>query len=101
MYHYVRELQHTRYPRIKALLKSEFTKQLTYLEEHYQFVTVNDCIDAIYSNVELPSNAILLTFDDAYIDHYNTVFPILEEKGIQGCFFSTAKSNALTRKGVN
>jgi len=92
MYHYVRELQYTRYPKIKALLISEFKEQLTYLEKFYQFVTVNDCIDAIYSNVELPSNAILLTFDDAYIDHYNTVFPILEEKGIQGCFFPPAKS---------
>jgi len=92
MYHYVRELQHTGYPKIKALLKSEFAKQLAYLEKYYQFVTVNDCIDAIYFNGELPSNAILLTFDDGYIDHFNTVFPILQERGIQGCFFPPAKA---------
>ena len=69
MYHFVRELKYTRYPQIKGLLTSQFREQLAYMEKYYQFVTVNDCIDAIYSNGELPSNAILLTFDDAYIDH--------------------------------
>jgi len=91
MYHYVRELKYTRYPQIKGLLTSQFREQLNYMEKYYQFVTVNDCIDAIYSNGELPSNAILLTFDDGYIDHFNTVFPILHERGIQGCFFPPAK----------
>ena len=61
MYHYVRELKHTRYPKIKALLRSEFEYQLAYLEKHYEFVSVEDCINAIYSNGELPSNSILLT----------------------------------------
>ena len=91
MYHFVWELKYTRYPQIKGLLTSQFREQLAYMEKYYQFVTVNDCIDAIYSNGELPSNAILLTFDDGYIDHFNTVFPILHERGIQGCFFPPAK----------
>lgn len=94
MYHFVRELQYTRYPKIKGLLTSQFKEQLTYIEKHYQFVTIEDCINAIYSeNFEsFPSNAILLTFDDAYIDHFTTVFPLLEEKSIQGCFFPPAKA---------
>ena len=33
MYHYVRELNQTKYPRIKALLKSEFENQLRYFEK--------------------------------------------------------------------
>ncbi|MEA3457984.1 MAG: polysaccharide deacetylase family protein [Candidatus Thermoplasmatota archaeon] len=94
MYHFVRELQYTRYPKIKGLLTSQFKEQLTYIEKHYQFVTIEDCINAIYlENFEnFPSNAILLTFDDAYIDQFITVFPLLEEKGIQGCFFPPAKA---------
>ena len=91
-YHYVRELPYTRYPQIKGLLASQFKEQLTYIERYYHFITVEDCINAIYFDVDLPSNAILLTFDDGLIDHYNTVFPILESKGIQGCFFPSAKS---------
>ena len=90
-YHYVRELPYTRYPQIKGLLTSQFKEQLVYLERYYQFVTVDDCINAIYFDGDLPSNSILLTFDDGYIDHFKTVFPILESKGIQGCFFPPAK----------
>ena len=92
MYHYVRELPYTRYPKIKALLTSEFKEQLTYLKKHYTFVTIADCINALHNNYDLPSDACLLTFDDAYIDHFTTVFPILEENRIQGCFFPPAKA---------
>ena len=91
MYHYVRELPYSRYPQIKGLLTSQFKEQLAYIEKNYQFVTVDDCINAIYFDGDFPLNAILLTFDDAYIDHFMTVFPILESKGIQGCFFPPAK----------
>lgn len=94
MYHYVRELSYTRYPKIKGLLASEFKNQLAHLEKHYHFITIEECIQAVYSGEAkiLPRNSILLTFDDAYIDHYLTVFPILEEKKIQGCFFPPAKA---------
>ncbi|WP_344572699.1 polysaccharide deacetylase family protein, partial [Winogradskya humida] len=34
-----------------------------------------------------PKNAALLTFDDGFADHYETVYPILKQRGIQGCFF--------------
>jgi peptidoglycan/xylan/chitin deacetylase (PgdA/CDA1 family) len=92
MYHFVRDLQHSRYPKIKGITIKEFKEQLSYIENHYHFVTIKDCIDAIYFNKDIPNNAVLLTFDDAYIDHYLTVFPLLNEKKIQGCFFPSAKS---------
>lgn len=94
MYHFVRELPYTRYPKIKGLLTSEFKNQLAYIEKHYHFVTIAECIQAIASDhvKHLPNNSVLLTFDDAYIDHFSTVFPILEAKKIQGCFFPPAKA---------
>jgi len=92
MYHYVRELPYTRYPEIKALLTSEFKEQLAYLKKYYTFVTVTDCLNALQNEYDLPTDACLLTFDDGYIDHFATVFPILEENGIQGCFFPPAKA---------
>ncbi|WP_211231459.1 polysaccharide deacetylase family protein [Paenibacillus harenae] len=90
MYHYVRELPYTRFPRIKGLLTSEFKSQLDYMAKHYKFVTMQQCLDAVYHGAELPNNAALLTFDDAYIDHFTNVFPILNDRGIQGCFFPPA-----------
>ena len=91
-YHYVRELAYTRYPEIKGLLTSQFKEQLLYLEKYYSFVTVDDCLNSLNNGIPLPSNSCLLTFDDGFIDHFLTVFPILEEKGIQGCFFPPAKA---------
>ena len=91
-YHYIRELPYTRYPKIKGLLVSQFKEQLAYMEKYYQFISIEDCINSIYFDGKLPSNAILLTFDDAYIEHYMSVFPILEERGIQGCFFPPGKA---------
>ncbi|MGM0405323.1 MAG: polysaccharide deacetylase family protein [Thermoplasmatota archaeon] len=92
MYHFVRELDHTRYPCIKARKLSEFRSQLKYLDKNFEFVTVEDCIESIYEDTVLPDNAALLTFDDGYIDHYENVFPILEKNDIQGCFFPPAKA---------
>ena len=92
MYHYVRELASTRYPEIKGLLITQFKEQLCYLEKYYQFVTIDDCLDCLINKIPLPSNACLLTFDDAFIDHFITVFPLLEEKRIQGCFFPPARA---------
>jgi peptidoglycan/xylan/chitin deacetylase (PgdA/CDA1 family) len=40
----------------------------------------------------LPPNPILLTFDDGYVDHFTNVFPLLEARGIQGCFFPPAQA---------
>ena len=68
MYHYVRELPFTRYPKINGLLTSQFKEQLAYIEKYYRFVTVEDCIDAIYYGTNLPKNAVLLTFYDGNID---------------------------------
>ncbi len=91
-YHYVRELPYTRYPQIKGLLVSDFAAQLAYFEKYYHFVTIAECLAALTSpDADFPDRAILLTFDDGYIDHFTTVFPLLEERRIQGCFFPSAQ----------
>mgnify|MGYP001585982549 CR=1 FL=1 len=91
-YHFIHDAEYTKWPEIKALAISNFTKQLDFFGKHYVFVTMQDCISAIYHNTELPENALLLIFDDGYIDHFISVFPILKERRIQGCFFPSAKA---------
>jgi len=46
----------------------------------------------INNKKELNDNSLLLTFDDGYKDHFEYVFPILDELGIQGSFFPPAKA---------
>ena len=92
MYHYVRELPYTRYPEIKGLKTSLFKEQLAYMQKYYTFVRAKDLIAAVYEGKELPDRAAWLTFDDAYSDHYENVFPILDELGIEGAFFAPVKA---------
>lgn len=87
MYHYVRDLTKTQFPRICGLDVAHFREQIAYMRRFYEFVSVNDCLEAIYGGRALPGNAALLTFDDGYSDHYLNVFPILDALKIQGCFF--------------
>ena len=92
MYHYVRDLQNTRFPAIKGLDVRLFREQLAYFKKHYNFITTAQLIDAFENGTELPSKSLLLTFDDAYIDHYTYAFPLLDEYRIQGVFFAPVKA---------
>lgn len=99
MYHYVRDLKHSRYPAIRGLDRTLFIGQVEYLRRHYAPVTMEQVIAAGRSGGEpLPEKAVLLTFDDGYADHFTTVFPILKNRGIQGSFFAPIK--ALTENTV-
>lgn len=49
-------------------------------------------INSFYEDEELPKNSILMTFDDAYSDHFKYVYPELKKNGIQGCFYAPAKT---------
>lgn len=87
MYHYVRELPMTRYPKIKGLLTSQFRTQLDFLIENgFHFVSCEQITEAWEGGKELPENSVLLTFDDGYADHYTNVFPILKMHGIPAFF---------------
>jgi len=93
MYHYVRDMTNSRYPQIKGLDIRAFKKQLDYLDQNYTFVRMEDCIEAVYRNgAGFPGNAVLLTFDDGYLEHYTEVFPMLDDRGIQGSFFPPVQS---------
>jgi peptidoglycan/xylan/chitin deacetylase (PgdA/CDA1 family) len=91
-YHYVRNLKHSRYPEIKGLDIVHFTEQIAYLNKHYHFITMEMLIDSIDNNSPLPPKSVLLTFDDAYSDHFTYVFPLLNKYKIQGSFFPPVKA---------
>lgn len=91
MYHYVRDLKNSRYPKINGLEYKNFKKQLDFFMSKYVIIKMEDLIDAIYDDKILPKNAVLLTFDDGYIDHFKCVYPLLKKKGLQGSFFVPGK----------
>jgi len=92
MYHYVRDLPNTPWPRIKGLLTSAFAGQLDYLQRHYEVVDIQYVIDAARSGASLPSNAALLTFDDGFAEHADIVTPMLVERGLTASFYAPVVS---------
>lgn len=91
-YHYVRPLKNSPYPEIKGLELDLFKEQLAYIEKYYVVVRMEEVFAAVQGRTILPRNALLLTFDDGYRDHYEHVFPLLLERGWQGSFFPVLKA---------
>ena len=93
MYHYVRDLGRSRFPAIKGLSLEGFSRQLDHIRAHYTPITAEELLSASQSPEQsLPPNALLLTFDDGYSEHFTNVFPILDARGMQGCFFPPAQA---------
>jgi len=93
MYHYVRDVHKTPYPGIKALGIKEFTGQLEYIRRHYHVIDPLDLVAcADDPDAFLPSNSLLLSFDDGYIDHFETVLPRLKKFGFKAVFSPVPRS---------
>lgn len=89
MYHYVRDPASTPFPQIRALPPALFEQQLDWLQSEYTVVGLSDFEAARAGHRALPDNPAILTFDDGFIDHYETAFPILRRRGLTGTFFLT------------
>jgi peptidoglycan/xylan/chitin deacetylase (PgdA/CDA1 family) len=98
MYHYVRPISNSRYPNIKGLELSSFINQLEFFSKERCVVSTADVLQAVKGKSELPENAIWLTFDDGYKDHYQFAAPILEKFGFDAAFFPV--SNCYDNKTI-
>jgi peptidoglycan/xylan/chitin deacetylase (PgdA/CDA1 family) len=92
MYHYVRDLEHSRYPQIKGLSTDRFERQLDYIAGNYTVCSLSDLLAASRFGRALPPKPCILTFDDGFADHYTTVFPRLVARGFSGAFFPPARA---------
>lgn len=91
MYHYVREISNSNYPKIKGLEISGFRRQLDYLTANFNIIRADDVINFIKNGINIPEKSCLLTFDDGYKDHFRFVLPELLKRNLQGSFFVPVK----------
>ena len=92
MYHFVRPVPTSRFPRLAALELTAFREQLRYLRLHYSPIRLTDVAAAAAGVCSLPPRPVVLTFDDGYRDHYEHVFPLLEKDRIPATFFPVHSS---------
>jgi peptidoglycan/xylan/chitin deacetylase (PgdA/CDA1 family) len=87
MYHYIRNTETTPFPDIKALSIADFERQLDWLQAHVRVIDYPAFEAMLYKGSPSAEDTALLTFDDGFIDHYETVMPILQERRLTGVFF--------------
>jgi peptidoglycan/xylan/chitin deacetylase (PgdA/CDA1 family) len=87
VYHYVRELQSSDFPRLKALPTHAFGRQLNELKERYEMATLQAALEFLSGAYQPERDLCLLTFDDGLKEHHRDVTPILVDEKVQGVFF--------------
>ena len=67
--------------------KDAFEQQLAYLQKNgYRMISMEQMIAGFKNNEDL-GKAVVLTFDDGYMDNYTNVFPLLQKYGANASFF--------------
>ena len=87
MYHYIRDLPNSAFPRIKGMLLSDFREQVVGLKDQYEMATLESALAFLQGAYEPARDLCLLTFDDGLKEHYTQVTSLLAECRIQGLFF--------------
>jgi peptidoglycan/xylan/chitin deacetylase (PgdA/CDA1 family) len=92
MYHYVRNEDSGLARGLNSLSVENFNAQLALIAEKYWVISVNEILESLKAEKPLPDDAVWLTFDDGYIEHFATVAPLLIERGWQGSFFPVVQA---------
>ena len=72
-----------------AVSPEHFDRQCAYLARHYRVLSLDDLVDHVAAGRPVPSKAVVLTFDDGYLDNYTQAFPILRRHGLNATFYVT------------
>lgn len=91
MYHYVRDVEASMFPGLKALGVDQFDRQLDYFQSTGRVVSGDEASTIIEDDLPINDELYWLTFDDGFSDHFETVFPRLVRRGISGTFFPPTK----------
>jgi peptidoglycan/xylan/chitin deacetylase (PgdA/CDA1 family) len=86
-YHYVRDVERTRFPGIKALSTADFSAQLDWLAARFRIIDGPTFERAALGGMRLDEPTALLTFDDGFVDHYTSAFVEMRRRGMGGVFF--------------
>jgi len=74
-------------PRLISTDPATFERQMQYLTNHYQVVSLEEVFNAVESKGHLPKGAVLITFDDAYFDLAHHALPILKRWQLPATIF--------------
>jgi peptidoglycan/xylan/chitin deacetylase (PgdA/CDA1 family) len=94
LYHYVRPDDAPMRVGASRVDLDTFAAQLDDLARTGTIVGWPQVAAALTGGPQLPSDAVMLTFDDGHDDHHRYVLPMLAERGLPGTFFILARDPA-------
>jgi len=65
----------------------ELDAQVRFLQRHWHIANLDEVTAIVDGKEKLRRGVVLLTFDDGYLDNYESAFPILSSRSVQGVFF--------------
>ena len=83
-YHHVFNEKNPYHP--DDLTAQEFECQISYLKQHFIILSIEQAI-TLLKQKKLPAKALVITFDDGYVDNYTIAAPILEKHNCTATFF--------------
>jgi len=67
---------------------AHFEEHLQYLKEHFTVISSKELVQGL-KNQTIQNRSVVLTFDDGYLDNYQTAVPLLEKYRLPATFFIT------------
>lgn len=64
-----------------------FREQMRLLQQRFSPMGLGEVVAVLDEGKRLPTNTVVVTFDDGYDDNYRVAYPILRELGIPATFF--------------
>jgi len=64
-----------------------FERQIAFLTRHYRVISLDEAISSWSTGQSLSGNAVVITFDDGYLDNHTYAVPILLKYGATATFF--------------
>lgn len=67
-----------------------FEEQMAYISDNYNVITLDEIYECIVNKNSFPPHAVVLTFDDGYMDNYHAA-EIMKRFGLTGTFYIAAE----------
>lgn len=74
-------------PSLLSATPVSFAAQMEYLATHFHVISVQEVLAALREETALPPRAVLITFDDAYVDFVENAWPVLRHLGLPVTLF--------------
>ncbi len=75
------------HPGMISATPAEFARQIEEVARTYHVVSMNEVLDAIEKQKQLPARSVLITFDDAYRDFSEFAWPVLQSYNLPVTLF--------------